>query len=293
MLQVPEAWLLEKYSIGEKILLEKDVMGERFYWGKVLLEKDVIGERFYWGKVLLEKDVIGEAFYWRKVLFEAYLAPRSCIGTLVGFWSKVVLFLGVYLLYWRPCGPNQDLLLGGFFDALVMFWGMWCIVAQARLQSVFNFFSPCVLFSTNRLNTNHLGKISEPGAKPEKLCRKVGVISASAVNMIAMSSGERRVWVNFVPFLISESWLRSHLVSLDAKPPLKVTIQREGDHRHKDQYCQAFLWYRSTEEAVAVAQVLDRTAIPGWPRRLHAELARTCPKWLQLGATLFMCRCFC
>lgn len=105
MLQVPEAWLLEKYSIGEKILLEKDVMGERFYWGKVLLEK----------------DVIGETFYWRKVLFEAYLAPRSCIGTLVGFWSKVVLFLGVYLLYWRPCGPNQDLLLGGFFDALVMF----------------------------------------------------------------------------------------------------------------------------------------------------------------------------
>ena len=105
----------------EDSLLEKDVMGERFYWGKVLLEKDVIGERFYWGKVLLEKDVIGEAFYWRKVLFEAYLAPRSCIGTLVGFWSKVVLFLGVYLLYWRPCGPNQDLLLGGFFDALVMF----------------------------------------------------------------------------------------------------------------------------------------------------------------------------
>jgi len=111
--------------------------------------------------------------------------------------------------------------------------------------------------------------------------------------MIAMSSGERRVWVNFVPFLISESWLRSHLVSLDAKPPLKVTIQREGDHRHKDQYCQAFLWYRSTEEAVAVAQVLDRTTIPGWPRRLHAELARTCPRWLQLGATLFICRCFC
>ena len=105
----------------EDSLLEKDVMGERFYWGKVLLEKDVIGERSYWGKVLLEKDVIGEAFYWRKVLFEAYLAPRSCIGTLVGFWSKVVLFLGVYLLYWRPCGPNQDLLLGGFFDALVMF----------------------------------------------------------------------------------------------------------------------------------------------------------------------------
>ena len=122
MLQVPEAWLLEKYFYWrEDSPLEKDVMGERFYWGKVLLEKDVIGERSYWGKVLLEKDVIGEAFYWRKVLFEAYLAPRSCIGTLVGFWSKVVLFLGVYLLYWRPCGPNQDLLLGGFFDALVMF----------------------------------------------------------------------------------------------------------------------------------------------------------------------------
>ena len=97
-------------------------IGEIFYWREdSLLEKDVMGERFYWGKVLLEKDVIGERSYWGKVLFEAYLAPRSCIGTLVGFWSKVVLFLGVYLLYWRPCGPNQDLLLGGFFDALVMF----------------------------------------------------------------------------------------------------------------------------------------------------------------------------
>ena len=86
--------------------------------------------------------------------------------------------------------------------------------------------------------------------------------------------------------------------SLDAKPPLKVTIQREGAHRHKDQYCQAFLWYRSTEEAVAVAQVLDRTTIPGWPRRLHAELARTCPRWLQawcnsfLSAGVFASACF-
>ena len=78
-----------------------------------------------------------------------------------------------------------------------------------------------------------------------------------------------------------------------ASKPFGFPGCQEGDHRHKDQYCQAFLWYRSTEEAVAVAQVLDRTTIPGWPRRLHAELARTCPKWLQLGATLFMCRCFC
>ena len=131
-LAIEEIFQWRKASIGEKKYWRKILVEKRFYWRKmllekdsigekILLEKDVIGGRFYWGKVLLEKDVIGERFYWGKVLFEAYLAPRSCIGTLVGFWSKVVLFLGVYLLYWRPCGPNQDLLLGGFCDALVMF----------------------------------------------------------------------------------------------------------------------------------------------------------------------------
>lgn len=166
-------------------------------------------------------------------------------------------------------------------------------MAQAKVQSVFNLLSPCVLLSTTRMNTCLIGKVSKPEAKQEQLCRKAGVISASVFDMIAMSSGERRIWVNFLPFLISESWLRSHLVTLDAKQPLKVTIQRQGVHRHKDQYCQAFLWYSSTEEAVAVAQVLDRTTIPGWHRRLHAELARTCPRWLQLGAIPFFCKCVC
>ena len=168
-------------AIGEIFYWREDSIGERCYGRKVLLGKGSTGERCYWRKILLGKGSIGERCYWRNILLEkgsirseAYLAPRSCIGTLVGFWSKVVLFLGVNLLYWRPCGPNQDLLLGGFFDALVMFWGMWCIVAQARLQRVFNFFSPCVLFSTNRLNTNHLGKFQNQGPNQKNFVERLG-----------------------------------------------------------------------------------------------------------------------
>ena len=115
MLQVPEAWLLEKYSIGEKILLEKDVMGERFYWGKVLLEKDVIGERFYWGKVLLEKDIIGETFYWRKVLFEAYLwLLEVVLEHWLDFGARLFCFLGFTCCIGDHVGPIKICCLVGF-----------------------------------------------------------------------------------------------------------------------------------------------------------------------------------
>lgn len=41
-----------------------------------LLEKYSGGQRFYWRKILLEKDFVGEKIYWRR-LYWGNLSPQS------------------------------------------------------------------------------------------------------------------------------------------------------------------------------------------------------------------------
>lgn len=100
---------------------------------------------------------------------------------------------------------------------------------------------------------------------------------------------ERRVFVDGIPFLMNEQWMRMHLVSLDIRSPTKVFFNRRGQHRSPDQWTQCFLWYKSQEEAEMVAQALDGSKLPGWWRRLSAELARTNPSWQPLDLSEIIC----
>jgi hypothetical protein len=100
---------------------------------------------------------------------------------------------------------------------------------------------------------------------------------------------ERRVFVDGIPSLMNEQWMRMHLVSLDIRSPTKVFFNRRGQHRSPDQWTQCFLWYKSQEEAEMVAQALDGSKLPGWWRRLSAELARTNPSWQPLDLSEIIC----
>ena len=51
---------------------------------------------------------------------------------------------------------------------------------------------------------------------------------------------ERRVFVDCIPFLMNEQWMRMHLVSLDIRSPTKVFFNRRGQHRSPDQWTQCF-----------------------------------------------------
>ena len=42
---------------------------------------------------------------------------------------------------------------------------------------------------------------------------------------------ERRVFVDGIPFLMNEQWMRMHSVSLDIRSPTKVFFNRRGQHR--------------------------------------------------------------
>lgn len=99
---------------------------------------------------------------------------------------------------------------------------------------------------------------------------------------------ERRVFVDGVPFLMNEQWMRAHLMSQDILAPEKVTFSRHGhQHRSNDQWTQAFLWYPSRREAEQVAEALNGSHVPGWWRRLTAKLAKTDPNFQQPGFNHF------
>ena len=55
----------------------------------------------YWRNILVDKDSIGERFYWRKILLERKSIGEGSIGEIFHL--------------------NQDLLLGRYFHAWVMF----------------------------------------------------------------------------------------------------------------------------------------------------------------------------
>ena len=62
----------------------------------------------------------------------------------------------------------------------------------------------------------------------------------------------------------------------------KGLLQQTRPTQEPYQWTQCFLWYKSQEEAEMVAQALDGSKLPGWWRRLSAELARTNPSWQPL-----------
>ena len=94
---------------------------------------------------------------------------------------------------------------------------------------------------------------------------------------------ERRVFVDGVPFLMNEQWMRSHLMSQDIVAPEKITFSRAGrQHESNWQWTQCFLWYPTSREAEQVAEALKGSVLPGWWRRLTAKLATTDPAFQQL-----------
>ena len=103
-----------------------------------------------------------------------------------------------------------------------------------------------------------------------------------------MASPEKRVFVDGIPFLMNEQWLRCHVEACGLARPTKVTISRSGWHQSGHQYTQAFLWYESTSQAESVAHALNGTKLPGWWRPLKCQLARTDPRPLVLQ---FCCAC--
>ena len=95
---------------------------------------------------------------------------------------------------------------------------------------------------------------------------------------------ERRVFVDGVPFLMNEQWMRAHLMSQDIVAPEKITFSRAGrQHESNWQWTQCFLWYPTTREAEQVAEALNGSVLPGWWQRLTAKLATTDPAFQQLG----------
>ena len=94
---------------------------------------------------------------------------------------------------------------------------------------------------------------------------------------------ELRAWVDGLPFLVNEQWLRCHIAGLGLPRPWKVTINRHGNHQHPWQWVQAFCWFESTEMAQLVADGLNNSKMAGWWKPLTAQLARPDPNHVHLG----------
>lgn len=68
---------------------------------------------------------------------------------------------------------------------------------------------------------------------------------------------ERRVFLEGIPFMMNECFLRFILETEDLVSPEKVVIQRRGEHTSQWQWANAFLWFGSQKVALQVARLLD------------------------------------
>ena len=101
-----------------------------------------------------------------------------------------------------------------------------------------------------------------------------------AANMAAMEEEEeRRVFLEGIPFMMNECFLRFILETEDLVSPEKVVIQRRGEHTSQWQWANAFLWFRSQKVALQVARLLDGYKLQGWYKIWKASLAKTDPQW--------------
>eukprot|EP00435_Cladocopium_sp_Y103_P012282 s3195_g3.t1 len=96
--------------------------------------------------------------------------------------------------------------------------------------------------------------------------------------MAAMEE-ERRVFVEGIPFMMNECFLRFILETEDIVCPEKVVILRRGEHRSEWQWANAFLWFRNQKVALQVARLLDGSKLQGWYKTWKASLAKTDPHW--------------
>ena len=90
---------------------------------------------------------------------------------------------------------------------------------------------------------------------------------------------ERRVFLEGIPFMMNECFLRFILETEDLVPPEKVVIQRRGEHTSQWQWANAFLWFGSQKVALQVARLLDGYELQGWYKIWKASLAKTDPQW--------------
>ena len=101
---------------------------------------------------------------------------------------------------------------------------------------------------------------------------------------------ERRVFLEGIPFMMNECFLRFILETLDLVSPEKVVILRRGEHTSQWQCANAFLWFHSQKVAVQVARLLDGYKLEKWYKIWKASLAKTDPQWngdLTLGCILW------
>jgi hypothetical protein len=90
---------------------------------------------------------------------------------------------------------------------------------------------------------------------------------------------ERRVFLEGIPFMMNECFLRFILETEDLVSPEKVVIQRRGEHTSQWQWANAFLWFGSQKVALQVARLLDGYKLQGWYKIWKASLAKTDPQW--------------
>ena len=96
--------------------------------------------------------------------------------------------------------------------------------------------------------------------------------------MAAMEEEERRVFLEGIPFMMNECFLRFILETEDLVSPEKVVIRRRGEHTSQWQWANAFLWFRSQKVALQVARLLDGYKLQGWYKIWKASLAKTDPQ---------------
>ena len=99
-----------------------------------------------------------------------------------------------------------------------------------------------------------------------------------AAKMPAMVK-ECRVFLEGIPFMMNECFLRFILETEDLVSPEKVVLLRRGEHTSQWQWANAFLWFHSQKVALQVARLLDGYKLQGWYKIWKASLAKTDPKW--------------